>query len=693
VWKNLGLQSRITAVVVAILLLAFSSISILAAQIARDRAVDMAERYVREAGARYALTVASPIETALETAATMADAIAAQARSGTPNREGLILMAEDVLNRHPGLFGSWMTVGPNTLDGRDAEYAGRPGFDRDGILTPYYIREGDQVVESFYGTDTSQWSDQMTEDYIRIPMTSGRPAVIEPYLEDFDNDPTKTPVLMTSAVAPVRIGDKPVGVSGIDIALSDLQRSVTSVRPYQGTGALSLVTAEGQVLAHAQSDWLGKPLAETGLVGTALTDGAVTVLEGAEGPILRYVQQVRFAGTEQSWFLLIDVPEQVFLADADAVQAAIMTLSVIFMVVGAGAAYLVARGVSGPIRRAVQIMRQLADGRLDMEVPSEPGRNEAAEMLAALTYFRDQSRERHRLEAEQERREAEEAARRLADREDLARRFEGSVDSVMRDVTQARGSVDHSLGVMTDAAGTSRDSAHATAATAAQVSANVQTVATAVEELTASIREISGQLQNARVIADGAMTKAESTVGGIGDLLRAAQTIGDVVRLIEEIAAQTNLLALNATIEAARAGDAGKGFAVVAGEVKALAAQTARATAEIADKVREIRSTTDVTAADVRSIADVIAQIGGTTAAVAAAVEEQTAATGEISRSIAEAAGGVQLLDDETRRTAEAIAVADTENGNVRDRMQGLAQRLTELEGEIAKFLTGIRAA
>lgn len=688
-WKNMGLQARITTVVVAILLIAFASISVVASQIARSRAVDMAERYVQVVGERYASAFAAPVNKALESAQAIADGLIGQSRSERANRIAAFHMLEEMLKRHPDYFGSWATLAPNALDPRDAEYAGRSGFDRNGLFTPYYTREGGAVVESFYDPQSDQWATFMDEDYIKVPMTSGKPAVIEPYIEDFDGDTSKTPVLMTSAVTPVMIGGKASGVAGIDIALTDLQRSVLAVRPYQGTGTATLVTADGLILAHADAAWLGKPMAETGLRGTTLEHGAFT----AVGDQFRYIQRIRFAGAPQEWFLLIDVPESAFLADANAVQTSILTLSMIFMVVGAAVAFFVARGLASPIRRAVQIMRALADGNLGVTVPRAEGSNEAAAMLGALDYFREQASERQRLEADQERREQEEIVRRRADREALARSFEGSVDAVMRDVGGRKDTVLKSLDLMTAAANTSRDSAQATAGTAAEVTSNVQTVAAAVEELTASIREISGQLQHARVIAGTAMEKAESSVGSITGLVKAAQTIGDVVRLIEDIASQTNLLALNATIEAARAGEAGKGFAVVAGEVKALAGQTGRATAEIAEKVKEIQASTDLTASEVRAIAKVIEDITGTTTAVAAAVEQQTAATGEISRSVAEAASGVGLLDQETQRTAENMGIAEQENGRVREAMDGLAARLSELEAEVDRFLNGIRAA
>ena len=129
-------------------------------------------------------------------------------------------------------------------------------------------------------------------------------------------------------------------------------------------------------------------------------------------------------------------------------------------------------------------------------------------------------------------------------------------------------------------------------AAAEQASASVQTVAAASEEMSSSISEIARQVTKSSEIAAQAVREADQTRTTIGSLDEAAQKIGEVVRLINDIASQTNLLALNATIEAARAGEAGKGGAGVASEVKTLANQTARATEEIATQINSIQTAT-----------------------------------------------------------------------------------------------------
>ena len=213
-----------------------------------------------------------------------------------------------------------------------------------------------------------------------------------------------------------------------------------------------------------------------------------------------------------------------------------------------------------------------------------------------------------------------------------------------------------------------------------ETSTNVETAAVAADELSRSIAEISRQLTYTSDIVRLATGEARSTDGEIAGLASGAQKIGDVVKLIRNIAGQTNLLALNATIEAARAGEAGRGFAVVAAEVKSLAVQTAKATEEIANHILAVQDSTSGAVDAIRQIAARMQEINQYTAAVAAAVEQQNAATGEISHNVASAAQGtghvVAVLGQvagaatETRASAEVVrdasATVEAAVGNLR---------------------------
>src|SRR5258708_19000238 len=166
---------------------------------------------------------------------------------------------------------------------------------------------------------------------------------------------------------------------------------------------------------------------------------------------------------------------------------------------------------------------------------------------------------------------------------------------------------------------------------------SVDSVAAASEELSASINDISQQAAHAAGIASRAVGQARETDGTVQGLAKSAARIGEVVGLINTIAAQTNLLALNATIEAARAGEAGRGFAVGASEVKALAEQTAKATGEIGTQIAGIQSATQDSVNAIKEISGTIEKLSEISSTIPAAVEEQRAATHAISRNVQQA--------------------------------------------------------
>jgi methyl-accepting chemotaxis protein len=218
-------------------------------------------------------------------------------------------------------------------------------------------------------------------------------------------------------------------------------------------------------------------------------------------------------------------------------------------------------------------------------------------------------------------------------------------------------------------------------------------VASATEELSASIGEITNQVTESTRIVGDAVHQANDTNSKVQGLAQAAEKIGEVVRLINDIAGQTNLLALNATIEAARAGEAGKGFAVVASEVKTLATQTAKATEEIAAQVRAIQEATASSAEAIGSITKTISRVSEISTTIASAVEEQGAATQEISRNVQQAAQGTQEVSSNIGAVTSAAQQTGSAANEVLQSASELSRNGEMLKSQVEEFLRTVRAA
>ena len=227
--------------------------------------------------------------------------------------------------------------------------------------------------------------------------------------------------------------------------------------------------------------------------------------------------------------------------------------------------------------------------------------------------------------------------------------------------------IDNDLGEISNELSTVSELITSSASAAAQTASNVQAMAAAAEEMSASIREISQQVSRSSHVASTAVTQTQASNSAIEGLAAAAQKIGDVVDLISDIASQTNLLALNATIEAARAGDAGKGFAVVASEVKNLASQTARATAEISEQIAGIQESTEASVGAMKGVTETINEINEISTSISAAVEEQSKVTEEISDNMQTATTGVDQIASGTADIAVAIEKVDQSAKRVKE--------------------------
>ena len=350
------------------------------------------------------------------------------------------------------------------------------------------------------------------------------------------------------------------------------------------------------------------------------------------------------------------------------------------------------RGISGPVLRLTRSMEAMTGGDLQVAVTDQGRRDEIGTMARALEVFRAKVQEGERLAAAQaaaDRAQTERAAHVGA----LVKGFGDETRSALDRLRDAATRLHGTSGEMTQAAEEGSRLTRTLTDASEGASSNAQTAAAATEELTASIGEITRQVSRSAEVSRRAVAETERTDRTVRELAETANRIGDVVKLISDIAGQTNLLALNATIEAARAGEAGKGFAVVASEVKSLASQTARATDEIGQQVSAIQGATSLAVEAIRSIATVVAEIDQTAAAIAAAVEEQGAATREIARNIAGTAEAATAVSRETAVVRNASEVNGRAAEQVRAASDDLARTSTALHGQVESFLTQVRSA
>jgi len=379
-----------------------------------------------------------------------------------------------------------------------------------------------------------------------------------------------------------------------------------------------------------------------------------------------------------------------------AISTGIVTMLILAgaSLVAAGAIgwFYVGRRIAARLTSLSHTMTAMSQGRLDAEIGSAQDGDEIGEMARALGVFRDGMMRADQLASTQRAEQARKEERQRT-MEEAAKEFDAAIAGVTGAVSEAASGLRQSAKTLSATAEESTRQVATVATASEQASTNVQTVASAAEELSASIAEIGRQVTQSARIAGKAVDDAKRTDMTVQGLNEAAQRIGEVVKLINDIAGQTNLLALNATIEAARAGEAGKGFAVVASEVKNLATQTSKATEDIAAQVNAIQTATGEAVTAIKGIGGTIGQINEIATTIAAAVEEQGAATKEISRNVQEAARGTSEVSSTITNVSAAAESTGAAASQVLGATDALGRQSETLREVVDRFVGRLRAA
>ncbi|MTI00063.1 methyl-accepting chemotaxis protein [Roseibium sp. RKSG952] len=346
-----------------------------------------------------------------------------------------------------------------------------------------------------------------------------------------------------------------------------------------------------------------------------------------------------------------------------------------------------------PLARVTGKVRKLAQGDTNIDLPNTKRADEVGQILSALSAFRESLVQIKKLEEEAARQQEGQRKNRQRERTALADEFEAEVLKLTHDITDALKNLDTSAGGLTDLANSTSNQAVSVGAASEEATQSIAMVAKSTEELTKSIGEISGRVGNFTELARKAISDVEQSNSAIETFQNVVDQIGDVTRLITDIAEQTNLLALNATIEAARAGEAGKGFAVVASEVKALAEQTGKATDQIDHQIQSLKSATRDAVTATGAVSQIVSSIAEQSEAMMRSTEEQSLFSQNIGHQITDAAEGASNLAGTLQKAKSSASKTGTLSTEIQKAIQSLQERSAHLQSAMRTFAESIRAA
>lgn len=604
-------------------------------------------------------------------------------------RGKLVLWMKKLLEGMPDATALWIAFEPNQFDAADATFAGQEGFGPKGQMVLIYTRSGGTIIRLTEGVE-----DDLALDFYRLPLTSGKLTLLEPYEFTF---PSGEKHFLTTFGRPIRLDGKVAGVIGVDVDLSKISPLLDDMRVTPNSFSF-LLSNKGVITTAKDQTQMGKNIKDRNPHSKTLPDMMSAIETGKNFQTYEYSEArkermlytcgaITIDGISTPWSMFTATPEVEVMENANALSRRVLLSFSIGMLLIAAVLYFMIQRVVVPIKAIT--MRVNTFSALDFTRNMETRwltelKDEVGDMARSLRILQE-NLIRALIQFSAETDSFMESAQTLAS---LSEETVASTEEVKASVEQAASLSESGAAALELTASGIQEVAHSAAVTANSAEEGAEAATK-----TASIgNEVGAEVGQAVSKIGEAGKKSRDSGESIRKVGNSVAAITNFVSTIAGIADQTNLLALNAAIEAARAGEAGRGFAVVAEEVRKLAEESNFAAREVekligtlqgdtrsADTViNEMNQILDETVKMVRHAEEKLGEsmtqsetLNGIMQNMAATAQQQAAASAEMTRSV----------DKTTTDTRDVVEALDSIRGAMEETAQASERVAQEAQG------------